>query len=60
MFRSPTVDPVAELGVEKLLLFDDNKVKMARMRRKKQKENPVGCIGEGKDEKEIREGTEKI
>ena len=31
-----------------LLLFDDNKVKMARKTEKKQKENPVGCTGEGK------------
>ena len=31
-----------------LLLFDDNKGKMARKPGKKQKENPVGCIGEGK------------
>ena len=39
-----------------MLLFDDNKVKMARKPVKKQKENPVGCTGEGKYEKEIREG----
>ena len=31
-----------------LLLFGDNKVKMARKPEKKQKENPVGCTGEGK------------
>ena len=31
-----------------LLLFDDNKMKMARKPGKKQKENPVGCTGEGK------------
>ena len=31
-----------------LLLFDDNKIKMARKPRKKQKENSVGCTGEGK------------
>ena len=31
----------------KLLLFDDNKIKMARKPGKKQKEIPVGCIGEG-------------
>ena len=31
-----------------LLLFDDNKEKMARKPGKKQKENPVGCTGEGK------------
>ena len=30
------------------LLFDDNKVKMIRKPGKKQKENPVGCTGEGK------------
>ena len=29
-----------------LLLFDDNKVKMARKPGKKQKETPVGCTGE--------------
>ena len=38
-----------------LFLFDDNKIKMARKPGKKLKENPVGCIGEGKDEKEIYE-----
>ena len=37
-----------------LLLFDDNKVKMARKSGKKQKENPVAYTG--KEEKEIREG----
>ena len=31
-----------------LLLFDDNKIKMARKPAKKQKENPVECTGEGK------------
>ena len=31
-----------------LLLFDDNKIKMASKPWKKQKENPVGCTGEGK------------
>ena len=31
-----------------MLLFDASKIKMARMPRKKQKENPVGCTGEGK------------
>ena len=31
-----------------LLLHDDNKIKMARKPGKKQKENRVGCIGEGK------------
>ena len=30
------------------LLFDDNKIKMARKPGKKQKENMVGCTGEGK------------
>ena len=30
------------------LLFDDNKIKMARPPGRKQKENPVGCTGEGK------------
>ena len=31
-----------------LLLFGDNKVKMARKPLKKQKKNPVGCTGKGK------------
>ena len=31
-----------------LLLFDNNKIKMARKPGKKQKENLVGCTGEGK------------
>ena len=31
-----------------ILLFDDNKIKMARKPEKKQKENPVGCTEEGK------------
>ena len=31
-----------------LLLFNDNKMKMARKPGKKQKENLVGCTGEGK------------
>ena len=30
------------------MLFDDNKIKMARNPGKKQKENPVGCTGNGK------------
>ena len=30
------------------MLFDGNKVKMARKPGKKQKKNQVGCIGEGK------------
>ena len=29
-------------------MFDDNKIKMTRKPRKKQKKNPVGCNGEGK------------
>ena len=37
---------VRDDGVKKLL-FDDNKIKMARKRRKKQKENPVGYTVEG-------------
>ena len=37
-------------------MFDDNKTNMARKPGKKQRENPVGCSGESKDEKEIREG----
>ena len=31
-----------------VLLFDDNRIKMARKSGKKQKENPVGFTGEGK------------
>ena len=31
-----------------LLLFDDDKIKMAGKPGKEQKENPVRCIGEGK------------
>ena len=31
-----------------MLLFDDNKVKIARKPGKKQKKNPVGCNGEAK------------
>ena len=30
-----------------MLLFDDNKVKIARKPGKKQKENPESCTGEG-------------
>ena len=30
------------------LLFDDNKIKMARTPEKEQKENPARCTGEGK------------
>ena len=36
-----------------LFLFDDHNIKMARKPGKKQKENPVGCTGEGN----IREGS---
>ena len=36
-----------------MLLFDDNKMKMARKPGMKQKENPEGCTGKVKDEKEI-------
>ena len=36
---------------------DDNKIKMARKQRNKQKENPVGCTGQDKGWKgNIREG----
>ena len=39
-------------------MFGDNKIKMARKHGKKQKKNPVGCIGEGKRWKgNIREGS---
>ena len=37
----------------KLLLFGDNKINVARKPGKKQMENPVGCTGKVKDEKEI-------
>ena len=39
---------VTEEGTYMLLLFDDNKVKIARKSGKKQKESPAGCNGEGK------------
>ena len=40
------------------LLFDGNKIKIARNSEKKQKENPVGCTEEGKIWKEnIRQGS---
>ena len=39
-----------------LLLFDDNKVKMARKSGKKQKENPVAYTGKENIKEEIREG----
>ena len=35
-------------GLHILMLFDDNKVKMARKPGKKQKEIAVACTGEGK------------
>ena len=35
-------------GKKQKLLFDANKIKKARKLRKKQKENPGGCTGEGK------------
>ena len=39
-----------------MLLFDDDKIKMTRKPEKKEKENPVRCIGEGKKRKRnIRE-----
>ena len=41
-------------------MLDDNKIKMERKPRKKQKENTVECIGEGKRRKgNIREGSRK-
>ena len=41
-----------------MLLFGDNKIKMARKPEMKQKENPVGCTWEGKRLKgNIREGS---
>ena len=43
-----------------MLLFDDNKIKMARKPGKKKKENPVGCTRKVKDEREVREGYGKI
>ena len=50
-----TSEDKLQLEPLELLLFDNNKVNMVRKPRKKQKENPVGCTGERKDEKEIRE-----
>ena len=41
-------EPLKPDPCELLLLFDNIKVKMARKPGKKQKENPVGCTGEGK------------
>ena len=39
------------------MLFNNNKIKMARKPGNKQKENPVGCTGDGKISKgNIREG----
>ena len=35
-----------------MILFDDNKMKMAE---KKHKENPVGYTGEGKNKNEVQE-----
>ena len=41
-----------------LFLFNENKIKMARKPEKKQKENLVGCTGEGKRLREnIRKGS---
>ena len=42
----------------RLLLFDDNKIKMARKPGKIWKENPVGCTRE--DKKKIREDHRKF
>ena len=39
---------IFEIVVEKMLLFDDNKVNIARKPGKKRMVNPVGCTGEGK------------
>ena len=40
---------------------DDNTIKMARKPWKKQKENPVGCTGEGERQKaNIREGSSSV
>ena len=36
------------ISVDIQLFFDDNKIKMARKRGKKQNENPIECTGEGK------------
>ena len=48
------------LGLQTMLLFDDNRVKMARKPGKKQKENPVGCTGERKRWKgNIKEGSSR-
>ena len=42
------MEKVSASSQYRLLLFDDNKVKIARKPRKKQKQNPVGRTGEGK------------
>lgn len=43
-----------------LLLFDENKMKLARKSGKKQNGNPVGCTGESKRLKgNIREGSKE-
>ena len=39
--------PYTNQGSFLLSLFDDNKIKMVRKKGKRQKENPVGCNGEG-------------
>ena len=39
---------IADKYLSSTLLFDENKLKMARRPGKKQKENPVGDTGEGK------------
>ena len=42
------LDSQRALQITQMLLFDDDKIKVARKPGKKQKENPVGCTGEGK------------
>ena len=53
--KSVTWRPILRIRPVLLLLFGDNKIKMAG---KKQKENPVGCTGEGEIRKVyVREGS---
>ena len=49
------MEKVSASNQYRLLLFDDNKVRMSRKPGKKQKENLVGCTGKVKDEREIGE-----
>ena len=48
LFDSPQGNLYMTVYKNSVLLFDDNKIKMARKPGKKQKENPVGYTREGK------------